>query len=486
MKKSFLFLLSVLGIFTLSARMVYITRHGQVGDKKYFEKSVKEIKLTPLGVFQAKALSDHLLNSCRFNGNVYVSPLYRTIETGSIIAGQLKKPVILEPGIQEVARKAAPPGMTKEQIEKFFPGKIVFPANFKNDWRVSFEDNFARQLRVNAAVDRILRSDRGDIVLVSHGGTVGNLVRAFNKRNNPGVKAVSGKKWNCCLYAFELDENDKVVKSYHTTEYLPDSKVTNNFRTPKIPRVDDPRYENLTVRQAGERLLIITRHCQQTGGKKGFIRPIPDDAGISELGIKQSKALGKELKKLNFKGKIYTSPYFRTVATGCYAAKECGSIVYPDARIQQKSRRNSGNLKKGGATLKQLRKLFPQEIAADAQLADNWMLKKTESLADQRNRVKKALNEILAENPGEDILIVSHGTGVNAYCENLTGEKAQHFIWNCAIFKFAIDKKGKIRYIGYDHSFMPDEEVTSNLKHSLLKERAGLEAKEKSGVDYEF
>ncbi|MBO5792040.1 MAG: histidine phosphatase family protein [Lentisphaeria bacterium] len=477
MKKSFLFLLSVLGIFTLSARMVYITRHGQVGDKKYFEQSVKEIKLTPLGVFQSQALADHLLNKCRFNGNVYVSPLYRTIETGSIIADPLKKPVIIEPGLQEVARKATPPGMTKEQIEKFFPGKTIFPANFKENWRLSFEDNFARQLRVNAAVKRILREEKGDILLVSHGGVIGNLIKALFLQNSNNVKKISGTSWNCSLFAIELDENDNIVKASYTTEFLPDAKVTSNFRTPKIPRTDDPRYENLTVRQAGERLLIITRHCQQTGGIKGASCPIPGDAGISALGIKQSLDLGKELKRLNFKGKIYTSPYFRTVATGCYAASVCGSKVYPDARVQRRCHRSSGNLKNGGATLKQLRDLFPNEIAPDARLDNNWMIKRVETQDDQCERVKKALNEILAENPGEDILIVCHGTGVAAYYRNLTGKNPQHKVWNCAMFKFAVDKKGKIRYLGYDHSFMPDEEVTNNFKSSLLKKHDGESAR---------
>ena len=243
-------------------------------------------------------------------------------------------------------------------------------------------------------------------------------------------------------------------------------------KTVDAPRNSAETDKNSNIRQAGERLLIITRHCQQSGKRKGYIRPIPDDAGITELGIKQARMLGKELKKLNFKGRIYTSPYFRTVATGSYAAMECNSKVYPDARVQRRCRRNNGNLKNGGASLARLRELFPNAIADDAQLADDWMLKKFENDEDQIIRTGTAVKELLKESSG-DILIVCHGTGVYSYYLNLTGKKPTDTIWNCAIFKFAVDKKGNIRFLGYDHSFMPDEEVTSNLGGSLLKKRAG-------------
>ena len=498
--KKFCFWLLLAALLPLSARTVYVARHGQVGDRKYYDSAVRETKLTPLGIEQAQMLADFLVNKKKFNGKILVSPIYRTIETGTYVAVLLdNRPVILEPGIQEVANKQTYPGMTLAQINERFPGKTLSGSAFKDIWRVSFESNEARQLRVNAALDRILKEHDGDLLLVTHGGIVGNLRKALEARKLPGAKLARGSAWNCSLHIYELDDNNRVKSSSYTTEYMPDAKVTSNFRTPKIPRPDDPRYgakdkkhkKNLPAaseRRAGERLVLITRHCQQTGGSndKSYIRPIADDAGISPLGIKQSKNLGKELKRLGFKGKIYTSPYFRCVATGSYAARECGSTVYPDARIQQRSRRKGGNLKKGGASLAELRKLFPAQIASDAVLADDWMHKNAETMPGQRARIKVALEQILAENPGMDIMIVSHGSAVPEYGFNLTGKKPKGFVWNCALFKFAINEKGEVRYLGYDISFMPENEVTSNLKHSLIKEKAGVKAVEKSGVDYEF
>ena len=159
---------------------------------------------------------------------------------------------------------------------------------------------------------------------------------------------------------------------------------------------------------AGERLIYVARHCQAAGKGKDVVRPIKDDAGITQLGIQQSKWLGQRLKALKFKGKIYASPYYRTVATACYAAAECGAKVYPDARVQERVHRDGGNLKKGGATLEELRKLFPGEIAPDAVLSDNWLYKKEEpnKTPAHRKRMAKSLDAILAENPTGDIMIV--------------------------------------------------------------------------------
>ena len=67
-------------------------------------------------------------------------------------------------------------------------------------------------------------------------------------------------------------------------------------------------------------MIYVARYCQAAGKGENVIRPVDGDAGITPLGIQQSKLLGKRLKELKFKGPIYASPYYRTVATACYAA----------------------------------------------------------------------------------------------------------------------------------------------------------------------
>ncbi len=246
MKKLLLTLLLAALTLPLFARTVYVTRHGQVGDKKFMKviaKSLKEPTLTPLGIEQAELLAKYLVEKNKFSGDVYVSPIYRTVETGTYTAKLLNKKVVLFPGIQEVARGKTPRGMTLAEIQAAFPDKVIAVKDFKDDWRLSFESNEARHARVASALDKLLAENKNDLLLVSHGGTVGSIVRYFNAKRAKGVKAAKGIAWNCSIHKFELDDNNKVTKASYTTEYMPDEKITSNFRMPKVPRPDDPRYK---------------------------------------------------------------------------------------------------------------------------------------------------------------------------------------------------------------------------------------------------
>ena len=254
MKKHLLLLLLVCLLpAVVSARKVYITRHGQVNSKESFRKNkVRELALTELGVNQAGALAKFLVEKYKFNGGIYVSPFFRTIQTGVTVAEQLKSKVILEPGIQEVA-KGVRPGKTMDikMIQEMFPEMTVPGTRYADPWRLFAENDKARYQRVKKALDAILAEEKGDVLLVSHGGIVSILVNILNKR--PASKQVEwthGISWNCALFVFELDENNKKINGVFTTEFMADKDVTSNFRCPKIERPDDPRYERRKAKQA--------------------------------------------------------------------------------------------------------------------------------------------------------------------------------------------------------------------------------------------
>ena len=230
----------------LQARTVYVTRHGQVGDKRYYKSAsgIRDIMLTDLGREQAKLLGEYLIKEKKFNGTIMVSPFHRTTETGLIVAEMLGKKVLLEPGIQEIAPGKKGKVMTGAEISAAFSGKAIPGSAFTDDWRCFNEDHAARQERVSKAIDRILKETKGDILLVSHGGTCGNIFKALNdKRPSKKVKSGGGKPWNCSLSIFEFDDEGKMIGGGYTTEYMPDEKVTSNYRAPKVPKPDDPRYE---------------------------------------------------------------------------------------------------------------------------------------------------------------------------------------------------------------------------------------------------
>lgn len=243
MKQFAVFLLLFGTVFALYGRTVYVTRHAQVGDPQIKHPGAGEYMITPLGKKQAALLADYLVDKLKFNGTILVSPFYRTIETGLAVADKSGKKVYLEPGIQEIAPKGKGRFMKGKQIAQYFSGKAVPGSAFSDQWRLSNEDNTARQARVNKAIDRILKEHKGDILLVSHGGTCGNIIRAFNEKNIKGVRSLKGMPWNCSLFVFELNDQDQVIRSSYTTKYMSDDIVTSNFQVPKVPKPDNPSYK---------------------------------------------------------------------------------------------------------------------------------------------------------------------------------------------------------------------------------------------------
>lgn len=226
----------------VDARTIYVTRHGQVGDKNFYDPVVRETKITEMGKDQANRVAKFIAGK-KFDGNIYVSPFYRTIETGVVIAEHFgKRKVILEPGLQEMAHGRARKCMNLKEITERFPGAFVPGKAFTDNWRIGGEDPAARLVRVEKMFERLLKEDKGDIIVVSHGATVNSMVTALNKRRIKGVKAVKGMAWNCSLFIFELNDKDQVTSAVYTTEYMPDEMLTHNFKLTKIPRPDDPRY----------------------------------------------------------------------------------------------------------------------------------------------------------------------------------------------------------------------------------------------------
>ena len=226
------------------ARNIYVARHGQVG---IGIKAISETRLTDLGIEQARQLADYLVNKRKFNGKIYVSPFYRTTETASYTAKLLNQKMILEPGIQEMAphKTPSPRGMTLKEINSYFPGKTVPGKRYRDPWRLCQEDNRKRFIRVSKALEEILAEEKGDILLVCHGASVTDLVKNLNNRRpSRKVKPAKGMVWNCALFAFELNDKNEVIKAEYITGFIPKKNLTNNFKEPKIPRPDDPRYKS--------------------------------------------------------------------------------------------------------------------------------------------------------------------------------------------------------------------------------------------------
>lgn len=98
------------------------------------------------------------------------------------------------------------------------------------------------------------------------------------------------------------------------------------------------------------RRVYVARHGQ---------RPAKGDPRLTELGVKQAAMLAERIKSVGFDdGKIYVSPYLRTVETGVQIAKLFGKKVILTPSIQERTK-VPGAPDIAGLTQAELEKLFP-------------------------------------------------------------------------------------------------------------------------------
>jgi broad specificity phosphatase PhoE len=214
-------------------------------------------------------------------------------------------------------------------------------------------------------------------------------------------------------------------------------------------------------------IVYVTRHGQPAIGDlpAGVNHEFPPgDPTLTELGLKQAAYLGAFLKKQNFKGSIYSSPYHRTLYTAHEVAKATGALIHPEKAIQEYVLQE-GTPDIQTATLPEIKSLL-SHISPSATLDDDWLFAGPEAIEDVRERVRPFINNILCSD-GDDCLLVGHGASVGA-CKTLLFEAGNieyvdEYNWNCSLSKYIIENGKTIDVeLNCDISFMPEESVTSN------------------------
>lgn len=215
-------------------------------------------------------------------------------------------------------------------------------------------------------------------------------------------------------------------------------------------------------------ILRITRHGQPAVDDmpKGANYELPDnDYVLTPLGREQAELLGERLKKENFKGLILSSPYARTMETASIIGAICGVTVTPEPRFQEKLFYDDAVCP--GMTLEELRRNYPN-IAPDAVLEYPWIvLKGPECTEDVEKRVLPFLEELIANPPAEEVLLVGHGASVGVATRYLK-EKANYtdysgISFNAAVCTFEISDDGSVKLLApWNTDHIPVEKVTSN------------------------
>ncbi len=214
--------------------------------------------------------------------------------------------------------------------------------------------------------------------------------------------------------------------------------------------------------------IYLARHGQPAldNMPKGANYELPDgDYVLSVLGREQADYLGHRLKEMNFSGKVFSSPYARTMETASIAAAVCGLEVIPEPCMQEM--RFSAEPPCPGMTLDELKKNYPN-IAPDAELVRPWMLPcGPEEVSDVRKRIFLYMEKLLAAPPAAEILLVGHGATVGAV-KTFMIEKAGFtgypgYNWNASLCSFDISGDGSVKILELNTiDFMPLEKVTSN------------------------
>ena len=190
----------------------------------------------------------------------------------------------------------------------------------------------------------------------------------------------------------------------------------------------------------------------------------PMDLELSVLGLEQAHLLGRHLKSVGFQGRIISSPLLRTVSTADAIAEECGLTFYLEPRMQEMRVYTAPYM---GLNIDQIHKAFPR-LAQDATLPWPWTVEDPNEQVDQVSvRVNELVDELLANPPAEDILLIGHGATLGALKRNLyrrSGhEEESGYYWNCALSRYDVAPDGSARMVELvRHDFMPDDMVTSN------------------------
>lgn len=210
------------------------------------------------------------------------------------------------------------------------------------------------------------------------------------------------------------------------------------------------------------RRVYVARHGQ---------RPAKGDPRLTELGVKQAAMLAERIKSVGFDdGKIYVSPYLRTVETGVQIAKLFDKKVILTPSIQERTK-VPGTPDISGLTQAELEKLFPGLVAAKPELPDNWVYDDNHGEILEM-RVADTIEKLLKETSG-DFALIGHKATVKAaikWLSERTGDKLEIPVWNCELLYFIALPDGSVKFVSAGVDFLPPEKITNNEKAGILEE----------------
>lgn len=193
--------------------------------------------------------------------------------------------------------------------------------------------------------------------------------------------------------------------------------------------------QRITKAPAGRnrQLLVVMRHGEridEVNKEWSAIAPRPFDPFLSEHGEEQAKKVAAKLKKFNIK-KVYISPFYRCLQTASFAAEglgippqdwtvSCavGEFMNPKMMVKKGGKCPPGNINnwffEASGLKEHVLKKLPKQVASKINFEQTTFGRYPENLLISRRRFNHAYADIADKVDGENVLVVTHGDGVNA------------------------------------------------------------------------
>ena len=215
--------------------------------------------------------------------------------------------------------------------------------------------------------------------------------------------------------------------------------------------------------------ILITRHGQPAIGDlpPGVDHQFPPaDPSLTALGRAQAAWLGARLAATGFAGRIFSSPYRRTLETADVVADMLHAWVTPEPAIQEYVP-GEGKPTFEGLTLEVMHRAYPR-VKSGGSLPFPWFVTGPEGSEEVIARVRPFI-ETLLDSGDDEALLVGHGASVYGVIRLLIpddGEKEEFDVvrnWNCSLTVLDVESLTSTRRIlDFDVSHIPPDSVTSN------------------------
>ena len=210
--------------------ILHITRHGQTDVRS--DHPPGDPHLTDLGRKQAELLG-RSLRDMGFDGTIYCSPYFRTIETAQAIAHVTETMIVPAAEMREyVIRENQMDGFrgaTQDELIADYSRVKKAPDFLYPWWTSDIESDEDIEARVAPLVDRTSDADV-DVLLVGHGASTEGVHRYLLRRYAPDQLNHGQSGWNCFLSSFRIRPEFQIHRIMDVS-HLPDDAVTSNART---------------------------------------------------------------------------------------------------------------------------------------------------------------------------------------------------------------------------------------------------------------